>query len=106
MQVIFDLIQIAGHVQHGAVPAIPAEAPRGKRSHTVRAHVGDGHSLGGSGSAWAEISKPAGSRLPRRWIPRRRVVTCTLVRKTDNSYGDEHSITNTHLLASCLEEAI
>jgi hypothetical protein len=34
--------------------------------------------------------------------PSRRLVTCTLVRKTDNSYGDEHSLTNTHLLASCL----
>jgi hypothetical protein len=32
--------------------------------------------------------------------PLRRLVTCTLVRKTDNSYGDEHSITNTLLLAS------
>jgi hypothetical protein len=39
----------------------------------IRAHVGDGHSLGRGGSAWAEISKPAGSQLPRRWIPRRRV---------------------------------
>jgi hypothetical protein len=83
------------------VIAAATETPRGgERAHAVGAHVAEGHSLGGSGSAWAEISKPAGSRLPRRWIPRRRVVTCTLVRKTDNSYGDEHSITNTILLAS------
>jgi hypothetical protein len=37
------LVEIPAHVQNEVVITAATEAPRGKRSHAVGAHVADGH---------------------------------------------------------------